>query len=653
MAASILNIGVTGLNAAQTAIVTSGHNISNASTPGYTRQQIVQQANQPMYTGGGFLGQGTNVETVKRVYAQYLNDQVLTAQANASQMDSYQAEINQVSNLLGDATVGLTPALSTFFSTVQGVAADPTSIPARQSMLSGAQTLVTQLQSLDQRLSEIRTGNNKQIANEVSLINLYAKQIASLNQSITVAQASGTNQPANDLLDQRDQLLANLNKEVRISTVVQSDGTYNVFIGTGLQLVVGSQVQQLQAVADSSDPQKTVIGLNLPNGTTTALPDSQFAGGTLGGLLAFRNESLNPAQNSLGRVAIALGQAFNDQQQLGQDLNGALGGKFFNVPAPQVYADSNNPMPPVTVSASISKVSELTTSDYRLTSNGGGFYTLVRLSDNQVVVNNSALPASIDGLSINLSAIPPNGASYLIQPTRAGARDISMAIIDPNGIAAAAPIRTSASLSNIGTATIDAGVVSSTGSLPAAPITLTYSKATNSFSGFPAGATVTIPGDPASPYAIATTLDPVTYTDGATISFNGMSFTISGTPANNDTFSIGPNSSGVGDNRNALLLGQLQTTKILDGSATIAPTSTLNAAYAAMVSQVGATAQQVQINGKAQQSILDQATTAQQSVSGVNLDEEAANLMRFQQAYQASAKLITVAGKLFDALLAI
>lgn len=653
MSTSILNIGITGLNAAQTGIVTTGHNISNASTPGYTRQQIVQQANTAMFTGSGFLGQGTNVETVQRIYAQYLNAQVLTAQAGASEMDSYQAQVNQVANLLGDPTAGLSPALTSFFSGVQDVAANPTSIPARQSLLSGAQTLVARFQSLDQRMSEIRSGNNEQISNEVALINSYAKQIGAINRSITLAQSAGTNQPANDLLDQRDQMIASLNKEIRVSTVMQSDGTYSIFIGTGQPLVVGTEVSTLQAVNDASDPQKTVVGLSLPNGATATLPDNLFSGGTLGGLLAFRNQSLNPAQNSLGRVAIALAQTFNDQHQLGQDLNGALGGKFFNVPTPLVFSDSKNPVPAVSVSVTINDVSALTSSDYELTSNGGGRYTLLRLSDNKVLLSSAALPASIDGLSINPAGIPPSGASYLIEPTRVGARDIGVAINDLSSIAAAAPIRTSAALSNTGTASIDAGAVSNTGSLPLAPITITYAKATDTLSGFPVGASVSIPGDPSSPYSIISTLDPVKYTAGATISFNGISFAISGTPADKDSFSIGPNSNGVGDNRNALLLGQLQTKKILDGSATTAPISTYDASYAAMVSQVGNTARQVQVNGQAQQALVDQATSAQQSVSGVNLDEEAASLMRYQQAYQASAKLITVAGKLFDTLLAI
>lgn len=653
MSTSILNIGITGLNAAQTGIATSGHNISNASTPGYTRQQIVQQANAAMYTGAGFIGQGTNVATVTRAYAQYLSAQVLTSQASASEMDSYQAQINQISNLLGDPTAGLTPALASFFSGVQDVAANPTSMPSRQSLLSGAQTLVARFQSLDQRMSEIRAGNNEQIAGEVSLINSYGKQIGALNQSITLAQAAGTNQSANDLLDQRDQLIASLNKEIRVSTVMQGDGTCSIFIGTGQPLVVGTEVSSLQAVNDASDPLKTMIGLRLPNGAAVTLSDNLFTGGTLGGLLSFRNQSLNAAQNSLGRIAIALAQTFNDQHQLGQDLNGALGGKFFNVPTPLVFPNSNNPVPAVGVSVTISDVSALTSSDYQLTSNGGGRYTLLRLSDNKVLLSSATLPASIDGLSISLAGTPPSGASYLIEPTRVGARDIGVAINDLGSIAAAAPIRTSAALNNTGTASIDAGAVSSTGSLPLSPITLTYAKATNTLSGFPVGASVSIPGDPSSPYVIASTLDPVKYTSGATISFNGISFAISGTPADNDSFNVGPNSNGVGDNRNALLLGQLQTSKILDGSATSAPITTFQAAYAALVSQVGNTARQVQVNGKAQQALVDQATSAQQSVSGVNLDEEAASLMRYQQAYQASAKLITVAGKLFDTLLAI
>jgi flagellar hook-associated protein 1 FlgK len=325
---STLSIGVTGLNAAMVGLTTTSHNIANQSTPGYNRQVIVQEANIPVLTGSGFLGQGANVETVKRVYDQFLSRQVLSAQTGAAEMDSYLKQISQIDSVLADATSGLGSALTGFFSGVQTVAANPSSIPARQSMLSTAQSLVARFQSLNQRLTEIRDGINSQISSEVSSITNLASQIADINQRIIVAQAGSQTQQPNDLLDQRDQMIADLNKAVRVTTVNQSDGTINVFFGNGQPLVVGVDSFALSAVADAADPERLVVVMQAPGGTTVQVPESQIAGGNLGGLIGFRSESLDSAQNALGRVAIALTQTFNNQHQLGQDLTGALGGDF-------------------------------------------------------------------------------------------------------------------------------------------------------------------------------------------------------------------------------------------------------------------------------------------------------------------------------------
>lgn len=647
MGASILSIGVTGLNAAQQHLAVTSHNISNAATPGYSRQQVFQQANEPMFSGGGFIGQGTNVETIKRVYNQFLAAQVLTAETAAAEMSSYLAQVSQVNNLVADADSGMAPAMGGFYASLSELAANPSSTPARQAFLSSAQSLTARFQALDTRLGEIRKSLNSQISSEIASVNAYGQQIADINQRILDAQSAGTGQPANDLHDQRDQLINELNKVIRISVTPQSDGSLSVFIGTGLPLVIGNDPAKLQAIPDPYDPLRTSVALDLPTGTSLSVPESQLTGGALGGLLAFRSQSLDAAQNALGRIAIAMGSTFNTQHSLGWTLTGSPGGDVFRVATPEVLASDNNPLPGVAVAVSINDLGALTTSDYQLTSNGGGNYTLLRLSDNQVLVNNAALPASVDGLSIVPAAVVPANDSYVIRPTRAGARDIAVTLGDVRNLALAAPIRTGAGLTNSGTGTISAGAVSSMASMPlGAPITLTYDKTSNSFSGFPAGASVTVAGDPGSPYAIALPTTPVPYTAGATVSFNGMSFTLSGAPNDGDSFTISANTAGVGDNRNALLLGALQTEKRLEGG-----TATFQGVYASMVNQVGNKTREVQVNGEAMQKLVDQAQTARDSVSAVNLDEEAANLLRYQQAYQASAKLIAISGKLLDTLL--
>lgn len=627
---STLSIGITGLNAANVGLATTSHNIANAATPGYNRQVLVQGTNVPVFSGAGFLGQGTHVETVRRVYDQFLSRQVLSAQAGSSEMDSYLSQIQQIDNLLADASSGVSPALSSFFAGIQQMASFPTSTPARQATLSAGESLVARFQALDQRLGEIRDGANSQIMSEVARINSYSGQIAELNQSILSARAGGLGQEPNDLLDQRDQLIAELSKSVRVSTVEQSDGSINVFIGNGQPLVVGNQSYVLKAVASAEDPQSIVVGMVTGSGTVNELPESQIVGGTLGGLIAFRGESLDAAQNALGRIAIALALDVNAQHRLGMDLTGALGGDFFSVASPQTVSnDANTGTADIGVDFSATAASDLTTSDYRL-SYAGGTYTLTRLSDNQTwtgatVASVAASAAQGFDLTLNAGA-PANGDSFLIQPTRTGARNIAVAITDPRALAAAAPIRTSTAQANSGTGSISAGQVLDATN-PALLTTATINFVAGGYQINGAGAVIP-------------------YTSGANIDLNGWRVVISGAPAAGDVFTIQKNSAGIADNRNAALLAGLQTASTMAGG-----TTGYQSAYSQLVSEVGNKTRQIETVGQAQGNLLTQATAQREQLSGVNLDEEAANLLRYQQAYQASAKVIQIAGNVFDELL--
>ncbi|MBE7459244.1 MAG: flagellar hook-associated protein FlgK [Zoogloeaceae bacterium] len=636
MGSSVFNIGVSGLAAAQAGLLTTGHNISNASTPGFNRQQIVQSTNTPQFTGAGYFGQGTNVTTVQRVYNQFLASQTLSAQTRLSELNAYADQIRQVDGLLADPSAGLSTALNDFFRGVHEVAANPASIPARQSMLSMAQALVGRFQSVDGRLNEIRDGVDTQLASTVADINSYTTQIAALNQRIILAQAAGPGQPANDLLDQRDQLIAQLNQQVRVTTLTESDGSLSVFVGNGQAVVVGAQSYGLATMQSGEDASRMTVGITLASGGTAALPEAMLSGGTLGGLLAFRRESLDTVQNALGRIALGLAETFNAQHRLGQDLTGALGGNFFTAPAPQVITPNNPPNGgTAAIGVAVASAANLTTSDYRLTANGGGNYTLVRLSDSTTVFSATALPQTVDGLTISLASGAANaGDSFLIQPTRAAAHDIAVALTDARSIAAAAPIRTAASNGNTGTGAIGAGSVNAPPPANAnltQTVTITFNNPPTTFDVAGTGT-----GNPAG----------VAFTAGGSITYNGWTVQIGGTPAAGDVFTISANSAGVADNRNALLLAGLQTGKTLAGG-----TASYQSAYAQIVSDVGNKTREIQVTATAQESVVKQAEEAQQSLSGVNLDEEAANLLRYQQAYQASGKMIEIADKLFNTLL--
>lgn len=634
---SILNSGISGLNAAQANLLTTSHNIANADTPGYTRQQVIQSTNIPQSTGAGFIGRGVNVTTVQRIHNQFLTTQLLQVQTQSSQLENHYNQISQVDNLLADPVSGLSPALQDFFSGVNDVAANPSSVPSRQAMISNSQALVSRFHSLDQRLSEMYQAANTEINSSVSEINSLAKQISELNHNIQMAEGAAGGHPANDLLDQRDNLINQLSKLVNTEVVKQSDGSSNVFIGTGQALVVGNQSMSLKAMVSPENPQKMTIGLVSGN-KTVLLPEEQIHGGSLGGILDFRNDSLNEAQNALGRIAINLAQAFNEQHNLGLDLNGNLGTDFFSVPQPQVFSHTaNNPASNIT--ADISDVSALTTSDYRFSFDGTN-YTLTRLSDSQSVSTAAAptagSPLIMDGLRISSATINAN-ERFLIQPTINGAKNIAVNISDTAKIAAAAPVRTEAALSNTSNATISQGSINPLPLDPnlQQPVTITFHSpydgqfdVTGTGSALPANNQV--------------------YTEGADISFNGWTIQINGQPAAGDVFTIEPNHNGSADNRNALLLAGLQTQNSMAGG-----TASFQEAYGQMVSLIGNKTRELEVTSKAQNNLVTQTERSLQAVSGVNLDEEAANLLRFQHAFQASSKVIEISSSLFESILRI
>ncbi|MCE9549984.1 MAG: flagellar hook-associated protein FlgK [Betaproteobacteria bacterium] len=635
MGIGIFGSGVSALNAAQIGLSTTEHNIANANTPGFNRQEVMLGTRIPQATGAGFIGQGVDVSTVKRMYNEFLSNQVLQGQAQASQLETYYQQIGQIDNMLADSDAGLSPALQELFSAVNNVASSPDSQAARQVMLGSAQSLVSRFQSLNQRMSDINSSINGQIRSSVTTINSYAQQIASMNKNIVLAQATSNGQPPNDLLDQRDQLISQLNQETKATVVKQSDGSFNVFIGSGQSLVVGEQAMTLQAVQSLSDPSRIEVAYG-SGASVIRLQQNSFQGGNLGGLIAFRSESLDVTQNALGRMAMVLADTFNQQHKFGQDLSGNMGGNFFTQPVPLVNTNTAN-TGTATISASIVSSSALTGSDYSLRFNGGTAYTLTRLSDNTVTAF-AALPQTVDGLTITTTAGAIAGDSYTIRPTVNGARDIAVAISDPSKIAASVPIRTNASLANIGSGRISGGTVNAILPVNAnlqQPVSIVFDNPPTTF-------TVTGTGVPGSPVA------GVAYSAGTDITYNGWTMQIAGAPAAGDTFTVASNTNATADNRNALLLASLQTKNTVAGG-----TASYQGAYAQLVSQVGNKTRELETTSSAQTSMVNQIIQTQQSVSGVNLDEEAANLMRYQRAYQAAGKAIQIAGTLFDTLLSL
>jgi flagellar hook-associated protein 1 len=679
MGSGLISIAVTGINAAQLALSTTSNNITNASTEGYSRQRVVQASNSSVMTGSGAVGQGTHVVTIERLYSQALNTQVLNAQTKVSALDSYYAQASQIDNLLANSDSGISTSIQDFFDSIQSVASDPSSQSARQTLVSSAESLVSTFKSLYTSLNELESGVNTQITSDVSSINSYAEQIADLNKQIAKTQgASG--QSANDLLDQRDLLVSKLNKLVNVSVSTADDGSYNVFFGNGQQLVVGTTASTLSAVPSAADPSRTVVGIDTGSGTVQELPESLITGGDLGGLISFRSEVLDNSYNQLGTLAASVAETYNAQSALGQDLLGNVAGDtdfvadFFTLSEPTVIANDNN-TGTATVTATLDAASSngtnfytnLKASDYKL-SYDGSTYTLTRLSDNTAWTGASISDINAQtgdggtdpqGFSLATSSALTSGDSYVIQPTRDLIRGFSVDATvssDPSLIAAASPIAMSGATANTGTVSISGLSVSagySISGLETTDLALTYDSATTSLSGFPDGEVVVTSGSTSTTYNVPT--DTVPYTSGATITINssdgtvsGLSFVLSGLPDDGDTFTLSPNTGGTGDASNIVLLGNLQTQNTMSGG-----TASYEDDYAAYVNDVGNKTSSASTSSGTMTTILETATDAQAAVSGVNTDEEAAKLIEYQQAYQASAKILEVASKIFDTLLAI
>jgi flagellar hook-associated protein 1 FlgK len=745
MGASVFGIGLSGLNAASLGLSTAGHNIANANTPGYSRQSVKQSAPYPQYTGNGFTGLGVRVDTVQRSYDEFLTKQVQTSTSQDSYYGTYLAEIKQLDNLVADPAAGVSPVLQSFFSAVQGMATNPASLPARQSLMSNAQGLVNRFQVFDQRVSEMRAGVNGNLVSAADHVTALSKQIAQINGQIAISTSGG--QLPNDLLDQRDQMVLDLNTLVKATSIKQSDGTINVFIGNGQNLVVGGTAYSIAAKPSISDPQRLSI-VYTQGAIDAEIPETMLTGGQLGGLLEYRSKTLDLAQNSIERMAMVLGQTFNAQMRQGQDLYGNMGTNFFDYEQSSVslnhtvagvstafasvslptgvksvasdYSLSYNPltlgteyivtrlsdgvansvsaaametspgtsvlgltwnvvtgsmaagenvgvsMPPVvgnvlsnrnnTVQALppllggyIEDVSKVQASDYEVFYDGTD-YQVTRQSDGQLTritggvggqFANNANSIVVDGLRLSFSqGVAMPGDRFTVQPYAGFSRGLSIKPTDPRAIAAGVPIISNTQRTNTGTGKISQASVD-------AASTITTQSAVNPALKNPVTINFTTP----TTYTLtdgATTSAPIGFVAGQLISFNGWSVKIDGQPATGDKFSIDPGTSQDADGRNALKLGELQSRKMIDGGK-----SNYQEAYGQMVAVIGAKTNEVTIMSTAQTEVLKQAEISRDSVSAVNLDEEAANLLRYQQAYQASSKVIQIAQQAFDAIVRI
>ena len=631
--AGILSTTISGLLAYQRGLATASHNVANAETPGYSRQRVELATRPPQRYGSGFIGSGVQVTTVRRQYDEFLDASLRESIAGERRLAAFVELASQVDDLLADPEAGVSPALARFFGAVEDLAGDPSSMAARRVVLGEARTLAARVRDLDARLADLERQVNRRLETTVAEINTIAQSIAKLNTEIIAQRGAAGGQPPNDLLDRRDELVRQLAERVAVTVAKQDDGAYNVFIGKGQALVVGGQSATLATTPNGYDASRLEVSIQA--GASTVEVSALLSGGELGGLLDVRAQLLDPARAALGRVAVALAERFNAQHREGMDLNGSLGGDFFRDYGARTAAPHPGNTGTASVSYEVTDVGELTTSDYLL-SYDGSTYTLKRLSDGTTTTLTGfpGSPATVDGVRISLaSGAMAAGDRFLLRPTRGEAGAFAVVLDDPAAVAAAAPVRTEAALANAGTAAISAGeVLDATDPDLLHRVRIEFTSATTF--------------DVIDETAATTLASGVSYTSGANIDYNGWRVQITGTPAAGDRFYVTSNAGGVGDNRNALLLRDLRAAGILDSGA-----STLDEAYGDLVADAGTRTRQAELDRDAREVMRQQAEAALAAVSGVNLDEEAGRILELQQAYQAAAKVVTVADAMFQTLL--
>lgn len=654
----ILNIGISGLLGSQSAITTVSNNIANVNTRGYNRQTVSFDANTPNFIGGNFIGTGVITNDIRRVFD---NLAILDLRSNITNfrgLETFVLQADRVDRTVADPATGLSPAIQSFFDAMQAVADDPGSTAARQALFSQTDLVVERFKVLDAQLNTQRISINNELKAVGAQVTVLGSAIAKINQDIISAMgASASGGMPNDLLDKRDQLINDLSELVKVSVIEQNNGAVNVFIGNGQTLVIGNSANELRAEQDPADPLNSRMSL-IQSGQTIPVT-TELVGGKIGGLIDYRNEMLMPAINRLGLVAMGLASSINAQSQLGMDLNGQLGGNMFSsinsVAALQSRVAANGANTgSAQVTVTIDDINQLSIDNFRLDYTASTTtYTLRNLEDNSIVASfvAPAVPGSTtvsgEGFTLNFtSGTVDDGDSFLITPTRPAVTVLDTLITDITQIAAASPISATADLANSGSAEITGTQVSDTGnasfSISGAlnpPIRIvftaanTYSVINDTTSAVLASGVAFIPNQENNMLA------------QASLSL-GYEVSIGGAAATGDVFRVGYNTGGIGDNSNALVMANIQTQNILNNN-----TSTLQEAYGLLVSEVGTRTNEAKISFGAAQSLLRQTEARVQSISGVNLDEEAAKLIKFQQSYQAAAQIINTSNLLFDTLI--
>ncbi|MBN5052158.1 flagellar hook-associated protein FlgK [Stenotrophomonas maltophilia] len=619
---SVLSTGTSALLAFQRALATTSHNVANLNTPGYSRQKVDFATATPQNYGYGDVGNGTRIVDIRRAADQLAISRLLDSSGELARLKQLSGMADRVNALFSDAATNVAGVWSNFFDTVSGLSSNAAGTADRQNMLDGGKALANRFSQLNTHLNNLNGEVNNGLMAGATEVNRLASEIAQINGAI------GTNiaNAAPDLLDRRDQLISQLVGYTGGTAVVQDGGIMNVYTAGGQALVVGTTASKVTTVADPYQPERLQLALQTQGGTITL--DPKAVGGQIGGLLEFRDTVLTPAQAELGKLAVGLAETFNSTHRQGVDLYGQMGRDFFNIGTPRVTGNAGNTGTGA-ITASYGDLGKLEAQNIVLKFDGSNWAASRADTGASVPLTGTgtaADPLVINGVKLVVGGTPAANDRFLLQPTAGVAGSLEMAITDPSRIAAAAAIKGAAALANTGTGKLSGVTVTDSANANLRnPAAIVFTSAT----------TYTIDGGP-----------PQTYTPGQTISANGWSFVLDGVPKNGDTFNITPTPAGSSDNSNATKLSKVESAKAFN-----AGTVTLGGALGGLTTQVGAAARSAEYSLGAQQVIADQAQAARDEVSGVNLDEEAADMLRLQQAYQAASQLISTADSMFQTIL--
>ena len=623
MSVGLLNSASSALLATYAQMQTTSHNIANVNTPGYSRQEVLLSTAGASFSGSGYVGRGVNATDVQRRYDQFVSTEVVVNTAQNAADAAHANALSRVDQLFADSASGIGAAYDDLQLALADVATRPGDLSARTTFLSRAQALASVVRQNDEQLAAISSSINQQIGHAVTQANTTLQQIARVNNQI--GRFANTTAVPNDLLDERDLLLEQLNGQIKASAFINQDGSATVFALSGQALVLNDSAVRFEIRQSPDDASKNQIVARTGTGIVP-FEQVDMGGGALSGLLQARDQDLPAIRGRIGQIASAIAASYNKQQQLGVDLAGSSGAALFAIGAPSVLSSPAN-QGNARLSASVSDGTQVAASDYQIEFDGSQ-YSVTRNSD-ATVRQFASIPIAIDGLAITLaSGSVAAGDRFSLLGSSSFASQMRVLLTAPGAVAAALPITAEMAAGNRGDVRNSTFKIVSADPNQSAPVTLTFTSA-NSFDVIGTGT-----GNPVGQ----------SYQSNQAIAFNGWSIELNGTPRPGDVVTVSPNRSVSTDNRNIRNMAELAQTGIVSGSR-------VTDAYADAIADVGTRTSAAKSAQKLSSRLLDSATASRASIAGVNLDEEAAHLLQYQQAYQAAARVMTTAQEMFQALL--